>query len=162
MVEKTDPSQASPFSDGLRSIRAIRPSGVIARIRRLIPEGRALPEDVWLSRHRTIVGLLVAHAVGLFIFAVIRGKLDWDNDICNHRAKVVVRDRGRVIWSRTSSVRRGCQIFRVVRTFAAYRNFPSPSYACGSFYENGVLQARFEGLVAAGELEEAVRAELLS
>jgi hypothetical protein len=73
-------------------------------------------------------------------FAVIRGKLDWDNDICNHRAKVVVRHRGSVIWSRTSTVRRGCQIFRVVRTFGAYRRFPSPSYACGSFYENGVLQ----------------------
>jgi hypothetical protein len=73
-------------------------------------------------------------------FDVIRGKLDWDNDICNHRAKVVVRHRGSVIWSRTSTVRRGCQIFRVVRTFGAYRRFPSPSYACGSFYENGVLQ----------------------
>ncbi|MEX0817063.1 MAG: hypothetical protein WD027_06440 [Gaiellales bacterium] len=73
-------------------------------------------------------------------FDVIRGKLDWDNDICNHRAKVVVRHRGSVIWSRTSSVRQGCQIFRVVRTFGAYRRFPSPSYACGSFYENGVLQ----------------------
>lgn len=73
-------------------------------------------------------------------FDVIRGKLDWDNDICNHRAKVVVRHRGSVIWSRTTSVRRGCQIFRVVRTFEAYRRFPSPSYACGSFYENGVLQ----------------------
>jgi hypothetical protein len=73
-------------------------------------------------------------------FAVIRGKLDWDNDICNHRAKVVVRHRGRVIWRRETSLRRGCQIFRVVRTIAAYRRFPSPSYACGSFYENGVLQ----------------------
>ena len=73
-------------------------------------------------------------------FAVIRGKLDWDNDICNHKAKVVVRHRGSVIWSRTTSVRRGCQIFRVVRTIGAYRRFPSPSYACGSFYENGVLQ----------------------
>jgi hypothetical protein len=73
-------------------------------------------------------------------FDVIRGKLDWDNDICNHRAKVVVRHRGSVIWSRTSTVRRGCQIFRVVRTFGAHRRFPSPSYACGSFYENGVLQ----------------------
>jgi hypothetical protein len=73
-------------------------------------------------------------------FAVIRGKLDWDNDICNNRAKVVVRHRGSVIWSRTTSVRRGCQIFRVVRTIGAYRRFPSPSYACGSFYENGILQ----------------------
>jgi hypothetical protein len=73
-------------------------------------------------------------------FAVIRGKLDWDNDICNHRAKVVVRHRGSVIWSRRTSLRRGCQIFRVVRTIGAYRRFPSPSYACGSFYENGVLQ----------------------
>ena len=73
-------------------------------------------------------------------FAVIRGKLDWDNDICNHRAKVVVRHRGSVIWRRVSTLRRGCQIFRVVRTFGAYRRFPSPSYACGSFYEKGVLQ----------------------
>jgi hypothetical protein len=73
-------------------------------------------------------------------FSVIRGKLDWDNDICNHRAKVVVRHRGSVIWRRESTLRRGCDIFRVVRTFGAYRRFPSPSYACGSFFENGVLQ----------------------
>lgn len=73
-------------------------------------------------------------------FQVKRGKLDASNDICNHRARVVVRFKGKVVYRRWTTLRRGCDQFRVVRTINVDRNFPSGSRACGSFFENGVLQ----------------------
>ena len=39
-----------------------------------LPKGQALSEDVWSQRHRVIVALLFAHAVGLLIFGVVRGQ----------------------------------------------------------------------------------------
>ena len=47
--------------------------GVLASIRRALPEGRALADDEWASRHRWIVGLIYAHAVFLAGFALARG-----------------------------------------------------------------------------------------
>jgi PAS domain S-box-containing protein len=46
---------------------------IIDGIRRLFPEGLALPEEVWRARHRVIVRLLFLHAAGLLIFALARG-----------------------------------------------------------------------------------------
>jgi GAF domain-containing protein/anti-sigma regulatory factor (Ser/Thr protein kinase) len=42
--------------------------------RRLIPAGSGLPDDVWRGRHRWIVGLAFAHAVGVVIYAVRQGR----------------------------------------------------------------------------------------
>jgi hypothetical protein len=108
------------------------------------PEARASSEGCTYTRFPSQYVCFRINGTGRYVstFQVKRGKLDWDNDICNHRAKVVVRHRGSVIWRRVTSLRRGCDIFRVVRTISAYRSFPSPSWACGSFYENGILQDR--------------------
>ncbi len=73
-------------------------------------------------------------------FQVKRGKLDADNSICNHRARVVVRHDGKVVYRKWTKRRAGCDLFRVVRTIKVNRNFPDGSEACGSFFENGVLQ----------------------
>jgi diguanylate cyclase (GGDEF)-like protein len=48
------------------------PSGPSLRsqLRELLPQGGALPEDVWARRHRGIVILLWLHAPGLFLFTL--------------------------------------------------------------------------------------------
>jgi len=38
-----------------------------------LPSGHGLPLGVWRQRQRGIVILLVLHAVGLFVFALVRG-----------------------------------------------------------------------------------------
>ncbi|MDQ1445120.1 MAG: methyl-accepting chemotaxis protein [Acidimicrobiaceae bacterium] len=52
-----------------KSVRAIRTSARAA----WLPTGRGLQDAVWQRRHRGIVMLLWAHAVGLALFALIRG-----------------------------------------------------------------------------------------
>lgn len=47
--------------------------GELTKFRRLFPEGRALPEEVWQRRHRVMVGLLWFHAAAIVVFAVVRG-----------------------------------------------------------------------------------------
>ena len=42
-------------------------------VKAVLPEGRALPEALWSTRHRAILGLLWVHAVALAVFAAIRG-----------------------------------------------------------------------------------------
>ena len=42
------------------------------RLRRALPQGSALPEPVWNGRHRAIVALLWAHAIGIPIYGLIR------------------------------------------------------------------------------------------
>lgn len=42
-------------------------------IRRLLPRGSSLPEDVWRRRHHTILAILWVHAGALAVFAVARG-----------------------------------------------------------------------------------------
>jgi diguanylate cyclase (GGDEF)-like protein len=44
------------------------------RARALLPEGRALPDDVWRQRHRGLLRLLWVHVVGLFVFGIARGE----------------------------------------------------------------------------------------
>ena len=46
---------------------------LIAGLRQMLPRGRTLPEDVWRRRHRAMLALLYAQAVGLTIFALSRG-----------------------------------------------------------------------------------------
>jgi PAS domain S-box-containing protein len=38
-----------------------------------LPKGQSLTDEVWILRHRVIVGLVFAHAFALFLFGVIRG-----------------------------------------------------------------------------------------
>ncbi|MDQ4129380.1 MAG: diguanylate cyclase [Actinomycetota bacterium] len=45
----------------------------LGRVRHLLPEGRTLPADVWRRRHRALLLLLWAHAIGLPLFALARG-----------------------------------------------------------------------------------------
>jgi diguanylate cyclase (GGDEF)-like protein/PAS domain S-box-containing protein len=47
--------------------------GLVARVRRLLPAGMALPEEAWKRRHRWIVTLVWVHAVGLTLFGMVRG-----------------------------------------------------------------------------------------
>jgi diguanylate cyclase (GGDEF)-like protein/PAS domain S-box-containing protein len=47
--------------------------GVLATIRRALPEGRALADEEWASRHRWIVGLIYVHAVFFVFYGLIRG-----------------------------------------------------------------------------------------
>ena len=42
-------------------------------MRRLLPTGASLPDDVWLRRHRGIVFLVWLHVIGIPIFGVLRG-----------------------------------------------------------------------------------------
>jgi hypothetical protein len=44
-----------------------------ARFGDILPQGRLLPEPLWLRRHRWIVWLLLFHAVALSGFALLRG-----------------------------------------------------------------------------------------
>src|SRR3954454_16288418 len=45
----------------------------IERIKRLLPTGRTLPYEAWRRRHHAMVGILLAEAVGLFIFSLAQG-----------------------------------------------------------------------------------------
>lgn len=54
----------------------MRAEGVLRtlpRVKAALPQGRALPESVWATRHRAIVGLLWLQAAALGVFAVLRG-----------------------------------------------------------------------------------------
>ena len=43
------------------------------QLRHVLPQGRGLPEDVWRRRHRGLLILLWAHAVGLTLFGLAQG-----------------------------------------------------------------------------------------
>lgn len=45
----------------------------VDRLKAWLPEGKALPEAVWESRHRFILLFIFAHAIGLAIFGLIQG-----------------------------------------------------------------------------------------
>jgi diguanylate cyclase (GGDEF)-like protein/PAS domain S-box-containing protein len=47
--------------------------GVLYRIRRALPQGRALADHEWTVRHRWMVRLVYVHAVFLFAFGLMRG-----------------------------------------------------------------------------------------
>src|SRR5881296_1917320 len=46
---------------------------LLNRIRLALPEGRPLPYDVWLRRHRGIVVLLWLHVIGIACFGTLTG-----------------------------------------------------------------------------------------
>jgi hypothetical protein len=46
---------------------------LLKRLWRILPKGRSLPEEIWRRRHRGILVLLWAHAVGIACFGVLRG-----------------------------------------------------------------------------------------
>ena len=48
-------------------------TGIGGRLIAALPTGRTLPEDVWLRRHTALLTVLWLHAVGLTIFASLRG-----------------------------------------------------------------------------------------
>jgi hypothetical protein len=72
-------------------------------------------------------------------FVVVRGKLDGAG-ICNYKGKIVVRAPSSRTWTYWTTYRAGCQPFRATRTRYVRRTYPNNSRACGSFYENNVLQ----------------------
>lgn len=45
----------------------------VQRARHALPEGLALPDEVWRRRHRVIQGLLWVHVVAIVIFGLVRG-----------------------------------------------------------------------------------------
>jgi signal transduction histidine kinase len=45
--------------------------------RRLLPRGRPISDDLWRSRHRTVVRLLVAHLVALCGYGIVRSFPVW-------------------------------------------------------------------------------------
>src|ERR1051325_3776667 len=51
-----------------------RVSQFLSWARAYLPEGRALPEDVWAKRHRGIRIMSVVQGLGLVVFGLIRGK----------------------------------------------------------------------------------------
>lgn len=44
---------------------------------RLLPSGRAISDELWASRHRTVLVLLWLHIVGLGLYGAIRGFAEW-------------------------------------------------------------------------------------
>src|SRR5947209_1540373 len=46
---------------------------ILAAIRHSLPEGTALPDDVWQRPHRVILWLLWLHAVGIVLFGLLAG-----------------------------------------------------------------------------------------
>jgi hypothetical protein len=72
-------------------------------------------------------------------FYVRRGKLaSGDNGICNYRARVTVRSPSGYVWTYWSPTRWGCTQYRASRDFYVRGHYPKGSYACGTWYENGV------------------------
>lgn len=59
---------------GLASRGAEPGSGMMAWLRRNLPEGRELPEQQWRARHRAVLAIIAVHAVGLAVFGLVR---DW-------------------------------------------------------------------------------------
>jgi len=49
------------------------PGGLLEKIRKILPEGRALPRKEWSARHRWILILTWLHAVGLMLFGFYQG-----------------------------------------------------------------------------------------
>lgn len=47
--------------------------GRVPRLRRFLLNSEPLPDSVWASRHRFILGLIAFHAPAVFVFAVVRG-----------------------------------------------------------------------------------------
>ena len=51
----------------------VSPSRLLDPIRRVLPEGRELPEDEWAARHKAILLVIWGHAVGVAAFGLAMG-----------------------------------------------------------------------------------------
>lgn len=58
--------------DGAGALPAV-PESWLGRARRWLPEGRALPDELWRGRHRGILILLWLHALAVPVYAAVRG-----------------------------------------------------------------------------------------
>ena len=47
--------------------------GLAHKLRALLPRGNTLPYEIWVRRHRWLVGLLAAQGVGIAIYAFVQG-----------------------------------------------------------------------------------------
>jgi diguanylate cyclase len=56
------------------SARASRPARLLAAARNWLPQGQILPEHILRRRHKTIVGLMWVHVVGLVAFGLFLGQ----------------------------------------------------------------------------------------
>jgi diguanylate cyclase (GGDEF)-like protein/PAS domain S-box-containing protein len=54
-------------------VAGTRLGGLGTRLRHLLPQGHTLPDDVWRRRHRALLVVLWAHAVGLPLFGIAQG-----------------------------------------------------------------------------------------
>jgi hypothetical protein len=54
----------------MTGFRNLRPRALLAFVLAELPRGRTLPESSWRVRHRAVIILLIAHAVGLGVTAV--------------------------------------------------------------------------------------------
>ena len=50
----------------------------LARLRRALPRGRTLPDEVWTRRHRWLLTILWVHVPVLFAYGVLRGVPLWE------------------------------------------------------------------------------------
>src|SRR5712691_295541 len=48
--------------------------GRLEGVRRWLPQGNLLPDDIWRQRHRVIVALLWLHIPGLFVIGLAAGQ----------------------------------------------------------------------------------------
>ena len=56
-----------------RKMRLAAVGRLVRTARRLLPEGRSLPEEIWARRHRGILILLAAHVPVILAFGLLRG-----------------------------------------------------------------------------------------
>jgi hypothetical protein len=50
---------------------------LLSSSRRVLPHGRPIGDELWHSRHRSVVNLLLVHVVGLAVYGVVRGFQVW-------------------------------------------------------------------------------------
>ena len=69
----TDQAAADEETMTQRARARVAVGRLIRRIAAALPEGRALPEEIWARRHRGILVVIWAHVLGIVAFAVVRG-----------------------------------------------------------------------------------------
>src|SRR5579859_1001922 len=79
MAMRPAPTQTDGHRNLARGVRmAVRQiQNLTAQARDWMPRGGGLSEDVWRKRHTALLGVLLAHAPGVFLFALVRGFPLW-------------------------------------------------------------------------------------
>jgi hypothetical protein len=57
----------------LMSVMTNSQTGIVSRLRKRLPQGETLPEDIWHRRHRGFVAFLWLQTAGLIAFGIYRG-----------------------------------------------------------------------------------------